>query len=367
MAPSVSSSSGNAPSSNGRDTNRNGVSVAKEQKKLSCGVQCVSFTRPENEEGSGKQNPLTRTRKQTKRWTYKNVYGLGVSFFIVFTAFIGLQNLQSSINSSGGLGLASLAVVYSFFIISGFVTPSILKLFGTKYSLLIGWLCHLQYTIANYYPSWYTLIPSSAIIGFGSGPIWAAASSHFVEIAILVAPKLDKDKAYLISKFTGILFFFFQCSQIPGNLASSLILFPYNKDEMPLNETGHAENATNFERDSCDINESTFDRKFLYILVSLYAIFIVVGIIVLLVFVDHLPLDNSFFSTKKKVEVYLKEPLHEIFLVFKDIKMILLAPMSIVNGLEQSFAFGTFTEVCILSMEKIQIHAKVCMLYMHTY
>ena len=42
-----------------------------------------------------------------RRWGYRNVFGLSIAFVVVFCAFIGLQNLQSSINAEGGLGLAS--------------------------------------------------------------------------------------------------------------------------------------------------------------------------------------------------------------------------------------------------------------------
>ena len=119
------------------------------------------------------------------------------------------------------------------FILSGFITPGFLKLFGTKYSLLFDCiLCHLIYNLSNYYPSWYTLVPASILIEFAAGPIWAAAISHVAQVAVTAAQSLGKKQDYLISKFTGIFFFFFQFSQVPGNIASSLILFPYGNDNI---------------------------------------------------------------------------------------------------------------------------------------
>ena len=282
------------------------------------------------------------TRKQARQWGYKNVCGLSISMVIVFTSFVGLQNLQSSINSKGGLGLVSLSTLYVFFILSGFISPCVLKIFGTKYSLLIGFLCHLQYTISNYYPSWYTLIPSSVILGIASGPLWTAASSHFVEVATTIALILNKDRAELISKFSGIFFFFFQWAQIPGNLASSLIFFPYNR-----NQTGndHSVNASENITATCNVeSDTTIERKYLYSLTSVYVIFIVFGILILLVVVDKLPTERN-ISSGKKFDVYLKKPFIEVTSILGSSKMMLLAPMALVNGLELAFSFGTFTEV----------------------
>ena len=300
-----------------------------------------SFTPP-----SGPEN--IDSRRKSKRWAYKNVYGLSLAYVVLFTAFVGLQNLQSSINSAGGLGLVTLSLLYAVFIVAGFVTPGFLKLFGTKYSLLFGFVCHLIYTLANYHPIWYTLVPGSLLIGFASAPIWAAASTHLAKVAVTVAPSLGKKQDYLISKFTGVFFFFFQFSQVPGNLASSLILFPYSEDVAVDLDSVTIFNISNetSKSEACDIITSqSFDIKYLYILVSVYVVFIVTSIVLLLVFVDHLPTSNSFFTTEKKLELYLKKPLVELLKVLTDVKMVLIAPMVVYNGMELAFAFGTFTEV----------------------
>jgi hypothetical protein len=286
---------------------------------------------------------------KTRKWAYRNVYSLSIAFVVFYSAFIGLQNLQSSINSAQGLGLVTLSLVYGMFILAGFVKPGFLKLFGTKYSLLFGCICHLIYNLTNYYPSWYTLVPASILIGFATGPIWAAANSHVAQVAVFAAPSLGKKQDYLISKFTGIFFFFFQFSQVPGNLASSLILFPYgngnNDNFLDANSTGNYSNDTD-DGELCNVlNSQSFDVKFLYILVSVYVGFIIFSIVLLLVFVDRLPTSNNFFSAEKKVELYLKRPLIELLKVLTNVKMLLIAPIVIYGGMELAFAFGSFTEV----------------------
>ena len=279
---------------------------------------------------------------------------------MVFTAFVGLQNLQSSINSSDGLGLISLSVLYGVFVVIGPFTPIILRRFGTKYSLLIGFVCHLVYTLANFFPSWYTLIPGSILIGLASGPIWAAAGSHLAEIAITTAVTLDKDQSYLISKYTAVFFFVFQFSQLPGNIASSLILFPYTTTNSsnytsalgsPLVSFAAQVSPTSNNTDLCTyLDGAIFEQTYLfYILVSIYCIFILAGIAILLLTVDRIKMLRYYAAESKEdsswLRMYLKLPLLEILSVLKSWKMVMLAPMALFTGMEMGFAFGTFTRV----------------------
>lgn len=297
----------------------------------------------------------------SKKWGYKNILGLSVTFLIVFSVFMGLQNLQSSINSAGGLGLASLATLYAAFILAGFVAPAIVKVLGTKYSLLLGFNCHLVYTLTNYYPSWYTLIPSSILLGFASAPLWAAASTHITKVSIDIAPALRKDTALVISKSTGIFFSFFQLSQLPGNLLSSLILFPYTNENQLANTSetwnGTAErNTTSIVptelcnhhlelRPNISIETATIGRTYLYALVSVYTGLVMLGIIILLIFVDRLPANNKRVSTKNTFHLYIKKPFFELLQVIKDWRMLMITPMATFSGMEMAFAFGSFTEV----------------------
>ncbi len=247
--------------------------------------------------------------KNAKRWGYRNLLGLSFAYVSLFSAFIGLQNLQSTLNAEGGLGLASLTTLYSVFILSGFVTPGFVKLLGTKYSLLFGFISHLIYTLANFYPSWFTLIPSSVVIGFASGPLWAASSTHLAEVAVRIAPALGESQDLLISRFTGTFFFIFQFSQIPGNLASSLILFPYGEGDNAASNIGNSSHGNSshgnstelpFMEDCNALDSTSFDPMFLNLLVSAYASFIVVGIMILLVSVDRLQTDTQFLSGESK-------------------------------------------------------------------
>lgn len=299
----------------------------------------------------GAEEESKPNRGTERRWAYRNVIGVSLSIFFVFTAFLGLQNLQSSINSSGGLGLGSLAILYVFFTGSGFISPGFLKIMGTKYSLLAAYICHLIYTLANFYPSWFTLAPASLLLGVASALLWAAASSHIVQVAVYVAPQLKMDQNHLISSFTGIFFCFLQVAQIPGNLASSLILFPYNKaNNTSLDDFDLDSNDSELDTGTCQHSENgyDFDLKYLYVLDSVYAMFVVMGILTLITLVSRLdfPQEKTVSSTCHRYGLFFKKSLKELFGVMTNYKMVLIALVSVFNGLEQSFVFGIFTEVC---------------------
>ena len=269
--------------------------------------------------------------KGLARAAYKNVFGLSISNMLVFCAFQGLQGLQSSINSANGLGLISLAILYVFFVITGVVTPIIVKILGTKYALMGAMVCHFIYVASNYYPDWYTLIPSSVLLGFASAPIGAAASVHLIDIAVKTAPALKETQQNLIGQFTAIQFLFFPLSQIPGNLASSLILL-YSESNVTRNNC-----TTNF-------SATVIDRKYFYILISVFLLFDITAITTLALTVDRLP-RVPFISTNDKCRVFLLTPLTETFRALRNWKIHFVSFMFLMIGLEQSFIFGTFTEV----------------------
>ena len=97
---------------------------------------------------------------------YKNVCVLGLGFFCLFTAFIALQNLQSSIHKDQHLGVVSLSVVYSTFVASCLcLTPGIINKLGLKFSIVASISGYVIYSAANLYPKWWLFIPASAFLG----------------------------------------------------------------------------------------------------------------------------------------------------------------------------------------------------------
>ena len=125
-------------------------------------------------ESAQKSNPLKNNEDEvpyinqaiTKIRSYKNLIILSLGFLFLFTAFQALQNLQSSIHKDANLGLASLCVIYAALVLSCMFVPSlVIGKFGAKYAIIVAMGGYVLYTIANFYPRWWTLIITSAVLG----------------------------------------------------------------------------------------------------------------------------------------------------------------------------------------------------------
>ena len=96
----------------------------------------------------------------------KNICVLSIGFLLTFTAFGSLEKLQSSLYSDERLGLISLIVIYTAFGLSCLFVPTILiNKLGCKYSLMLAMGGVVTLTIANFYPRYWTLLPTTAITG----------------------------------------------------------------------------------------------------------------------------------------------------------------------------------------------------------
>lgn len=71
--------------------------------------------------------------------TYKNLIVLGIAFLLQFTAFNGMQNLQSSLNTEANVGVNSSSIIYVCLIISSIFLPHpLISIFGLKWTLVIS-------------------------------------------------------------------------------------------------------------------------------------------------------------------------------------------------------------------------------------
>ena len=290
------------------------------------------------------------TVSSAKRYAYRNLYGVGTELLLLNSALIGLIVLQSSLNSVQGL--VSLVAYYAASIVVGFLTVGLIAVFGTKNNLIIVSCLVLLYCLCNYHAAWYTLIPGALLGGIANGTKWASIPAHIKGIVERVAPILEKDQQYLIGKYTGIVFFFFYLSLIPGNLASSLLLYPYNynaSDVLPTYSDAEFSGSANMSLDEnaiCkEVDPESVGKIFFYSLLSVYIVFIVASILILIFFVDRLETENRFFSSEQKLQLYLKKPLSELLCTLKKKMTILAIPVLFASGIIPAFAFGTLTKV----------------------
>ncbi|KXJ84175.1 hypothetical protein RP20_CCG018066 [Aedes albopictus] len=168
----------------------------------------------------------------------KNIAILGFAFMIHFTAFHGTSNLQSSVHSDGSLGAFTLASIYGSLILSNIFLPvMVIRWLGCKWTIVVSFVAYMPYIAAQFFPRFYTLIPAGLAVGFGGGPLWCAKCTYLSVIAeaFSVIKKRKVKADYLIVKFFGLFFVFYQLAQVLGNLISFSVLSYGDDEEAPQN------------------------------------------------------------------------------------------------------------------------------------
>ena len=290
-------------------------------------------TKQEGEE-TERRRPELCCANSSVRNANKNLYGMAFCFFANSCAYLGLLNIQSSVNMDAGLGLVTLAIIYVGYMASAIVTVGMVKSIGTRYTVIFGLVGYLIYMVLNYYPSWYTLVPGSVAAGFGTGPLWIAGTCHVIAIAEKMAPILKERKEVLLGKYIGIVHLAYQLATAPGNIASSLI-FLYSE------KYSNSSSRDNGTAASCELLSTlNIDRIYFYVLVSVYVFIQALSIVGAFLFIDNTVSIPPTLLGKARALV-TASTIKKVF----NKKMLLLAPIGVYCGLELSFPSGTFAQV----------------------
>ncbi|NXH42050.1 UN93A protein, partial [Dicaeum eximium] len=276
----------------------------------------------------------------------KNVLVISFGFLLLFTAYSGLQSLQSSLNSEEGLGVASLSVLYAALTLSSmFLTPVIIQKLGCKWTIAVSMCCYVAYSLGNFYASWYTLIPASVILGLGGAPLWSAKCTYLTIAGTSSAEKAGKNAKDIINQYFGVFFLVFQTSGVWGNLISSLILSQSsNKAEISeealeccgaydcLTDTT---NSTGSERPS---------NSLIYTLVGVYTACGVIAVLLVIIFLDQIKSDQAETEKEKLEAPSFCSSFLATFCHLKDKRQCLLIPLTMYSGFEQAFLAGDYSK-----------------------
>ena len=273
---------------------------------------------------------------------YKNLLAVAVSFALVNGAHIAVSSLQSSLNEQDGLGLISLIVIYSCFIVSVIYTSATVNLIGSKYTILFTYVSFMIYILMNFYPHWYTIIPGSVVVGLSLGPSWASQIGHITTAARHYASHLNKNSFYFISLFNGVHTLVLKLGHVIGNLASSVVFFASNAANIshgePFIETSLGEICNNTEA-------ATVDKLYVYILLSIFVVFDIVAIVICITLIDNFGTNCKLQSLGKMVYLQIKVPLLETMKMFLNWKILMILPMITLDTFVLSFSLGEFTKV----------------------
>lgn len=275
----------------------------------------------------------------------KNTVVVSAGFLFLFTAFTALQNLQSSLNAEQGMGVASLSVIYASIIVSAmFLPPIMIKNLGCKWTIVVSMACYVSYSVGNLYPGWYTLMPTSVIVGIGGSTLWSAKCTYLTISGNAQAAKEGKKGSDIINQYFGIFFFMFQSAGVWGNLMSSLI---FGQDtaiadipEEQLLTCGAADCGLSVN--STGGSGTKPPQRLVFTLVGCYIGVGVLAMIIVAVFLDNIDREQA-SQFRGNREPFLHTFL-STFRLLKDWRMVTLIPLTMYSGFEQSFLSGEYTK-----------------------
>jgi hypothetical protein len=78
------------------------------------------------------------SKNQLRFRTYKNLLVISIAFLLQFTAFGGIDKLQSSLNAEANVGVNSLSIIYAFLVFSSIFFPHpLISIFGLKWTIVL--------------------------------------------------------------------------------------------------------------------------------------------------------------------------------------------------------------------------------------
>ncbi|XP_051954489.1 protein unc-93 homolog A-like [Xyrauchen texanus] len=276
----------------------------------------------------------------------KNVLVVSFGFLLLFTAYGGLQSLQSSLNAEDGMGVISISVIYGAIILSSmFLPPIMIKNLGCKWTIVISMGCYVAYSFGNLSPGWASLMSTSAILGFGGSPLWSAKCTYLTISANKQGQKLNKKSQDIINQYFGVFFFIFQTSTVWGNLMSSLIFGQdSNIAEIPEENLQYCGAGLCIENFTTTGNTTRPEKRLVDILLGCYIGVGLLAIIFVALFLDNIDRDLAREFRKNKGNVSFCSTILSTFKLMRNPKLLLLIPLTIYSGFEQSFLDGEYTK-----------------------
>ena len=174
---------------------------------LSTGVELEANETFLHSENISKKKSDETNDHLSNRTLYKNLALVSVSFLLLFTAFLSLQSLQSSLNIDEGLGPLGLTAAYCALIVSSmFLPPLVLSKLGMKWTMVLSVFAYIGYLAASFHAVWATIMPTSVALGLGAGTLWAGKMAYVNELSRRYSLSNGKEMFHSKDRFFGIFF-----------------------------------------------------------------------------------------------------------------------------------------------------------------
>ena len=225
----------------------------------------------------------------------------------------------------------------------GTVGPALVKLIGSKFSLILATSLFLIYAVLNYYPHWGTLVPGAVVLGLvGLSTIWTAMFTHATATAIKYAPALKETSQHTIPLFLGAVGLSVKLALVLGSGISAATLWNFH-----VSSEANSSNGTSDE-DVCDNDSaSQLENNYIYyVLITVYMISCFIAIFIIMVTVDHYGTESQFMSAQKMLKVFFLQPTKDAIKLSVDWKMVCLIPLAWANGSMLGTIFSLYPKVC---------------------
>nr|CAD7425945.1 unnamed protein product [Timema monikensis] len=208
---------------------------------------------------------------------------------------------------------------------------------GCKWTVALSFIAYMPYIAAQFYSTFYTMIPAALFVGLGGGPLWCGKCTYLSVVADIYSKLTNIPTDTLTIRFFGVFFMIFQCSQIWGNLISSLV---FSSDEADLAEDVGDHCGANFcPGTTSTANNSNLARpsdEKIYTVAGIYLGCMVLAVCIVSFGVDSLK-SGTGLSGFQLLSVTLK--------LLKEPKQLLLMPIVMWLGVEQAFVGADYTAV----------------------
>ncbi|XP_006915146.1 protein unc-93 homolog A [Pteropus alecto] len=276
--------------------------------------------------------------------TLRNVLVVSLGFLLLFTAYGGLQSLQSSLYSEEGLGVTVLSTLYGAVLLSSMLLPPLLiRTLGCKWTIVASMSCYVAFSLGNFYASWYTLIPTSILLGLGAAPLWSAQGTYLTLMGNVQAEEAGRVARDVVNRYFGIFFLIFQSSGVWGNLISSLVF-----GQLPTHEPIPEQQLLSCGARDCLMAKAPTNstqrvpQKLIYTLLGIYTGSGVLAVLLVALFLEPVR-DVPQKSEAEDRSPSFRSTLLSTFKLFGDKRLRFLILLPMYSGFEQAFLAGDYT------------------------
>lgn len=293
--------------------------------------------------GSASDSEESQTHVTSPKRCLRNLFIVSFAYFLFFTGFWSLANLQSTMNAEEGMGPDSQAVIYLCSMVSCFLPQLMVEKFGAKTTYLVSLLLSCPYIAANFHLRWDTLLTTSAIYGLASGPLNAAMVLYIDEMTARYKASVDESKENVKALFFGVNVFFVESTQVLGNVISYYVLEQDKRAHLPSNFSLYNECGINFSLENLDNNNTNLLPPSQQERTMLTWVYLLLGVsaVVFAYLMDPLRNDMKTIRGCRTVS----ETFFGAVRLLKNPHQLLLIPLSIYCGIEGVFYSNEFTEV----------------------